>query len=192
VDDANAASRRCRNFWHRCAIHDRTIAANVRFLAEKPLVRSVHPSHGCAGDIGASEERDVRPTSNSGSAIRGLALWVMLLAAAAGCGGDSAGEASTPFDGGPDATATGPHGIAVTDVASFQACSTDADCHLVYTSCDCHAVNQEVSYIDDPVKCFMNGCTYQGSFTTPCVSGTCSMVLNTPSDGGADATTDGP
>jgi hypothetical protein len=129
-----------------------------------------------AVDFGASEGNDVKTTSDSGLAIRGPTLFVVLLATAAGCGGDESPTLSTN---------SGPHVVVVSDVASFQACSADTDCHLLWGGCDCYPVNQQVSRVDEQqMMCAVNSCEGQVPVVgTACVSGRCAKAF----DGGCVA-----
>jgi hypothetical protein len=68
------------------------------------------------------------------------------------------------------------------DVPAHQACSADSDCHLVLARCNCYAVNQQVTDIDEQwMTCGTNGCNSQGRvIATACVSGTCTKAVDVP------------
>jgi hypothetical protein len=95
------------------------------------------------------------------------------LAAASGCAKDDTTDEPRAYGG---------NVILWTDVPSFQACSADSDCHLVLGGCNCYAVSQQVTDVDEQqMTCGTNGCNSQGPvIATARVSGTCTKALDVP------------
>jgi hypothetical protein len=68
--------------------------------------------------------------------------------------------------------------VAVEQVADHQACTTDADCHVVWTNCTCYALRTDVAALADSRTCITNTCFNPQPTGAGCNGGRCALFFD--------------
>jgi hypothetical protein len=81
-------------------------------------------------------------------------------------------QTSAPTDSGASSQ------VPVEQVAAHQSCTTDDDCHVVWTNCTCYAVGTDVLALADSRVCGTNTCFYPPPTGAGCNGGRCTLFFD--------------